>query len=193
MPWKVFVCDFETMHGLIYANVHKGSLGINFPSGRIWKLCVIRLLAIGHLNDIFRWKMSPCLGDALGAPEASREIHGLFIGFQTNQVLEDGGVLQGSSSLIEHDGEVIGDIQKSSYLRFTHVGDLDELRLSVTELHHTLVGTAVVDDALGSSFQDGSWQDAGSWRKVVGQLVASNFLGQVAKIFVVFVAHDELI
>jgi hypothetical protein len=75
--------------------------------------------------------------------------------------------------LIEHHGVIIWYIQQSPDVFLALSINLQELRLSMAQLHYTLVRALVIYHILGAPVQNCSWQDAGTWGEIIDEFAIS--------------------
>jgi len=116
VPWEIVISDLKPVNGLIDTNVHKRSLWVDIPSFWVWQLSKVRSLTVGNLDDIPLRHMFSGLGNALRAPKPGSQIHSLSLWLQVDEVLDDRGVLERGSTLVQHNGVVIWHIQQSAQL-----------------------------------------------------------------------------
>ena len=113
------------------------------------------------------------LSNALQRPKSGCQVHCLLLWLQTHEILQNGSVLQGRSTLVQHDGVIVWHFKECSYLLFAHLRDLNEFWLSVRELHHTLEAAFVIDKAFRSFSQHSLRQYAWTCREVVSKFAVS--------------------
>ena len=111
---------------------------------------------VSYLDEVLGGHELTRLFDALRRPKARGHVHCLPRGLKTDEVLHDGGVLVCGAALVEHDREIVRNLEEAPNLLFGHVGDVDELGLAVAQLHDGLTGAVVVDHLLGALVEDGA-------------------------------------
>lgn len=138
MPWEVLLSKLKTMDRLIDAHMEVRCFWIDLPGCWIWHLGMVRVRRVGDLDQVFGRNELSCLSNTLLRPQAGGKIHSLFSWLESNEVLDNGGVLHGGTTLVKHDGIVLRNIQEISDIFLAFIRDLDKLWLSVTEFHDTL-------------------------------------------------------
>jgi hypothetical protein len=119
MPWELVIIKLKTIDSLIAAVTEEGSIFVHFPlvvgdhSGAV-VVCDI-------VSDHIYFAMLANFIEVLVRPHTSHHQIGCPFWFETNQILHDGCVLHGSTSLLEENPEVVRHLEEFSYLIFGQI------------------------------------------------------------------------